>query len=106
MEKIELHLICTCLLELFPAVFLRKIIFINFYISVIAICSLDALKKSSKKKETGTEKEMIELLQQASDHRKKAGKKKIGMMKFLALNLYLPRLTVTLTSAFAFINSF
>ena len=50
---------------------------------------------------------MIELLQQASDHRKKAGKKKIGMMKFLALNLYLlARLTVTLTSAFAFINSF
>ena len=30
--------------------------------------------KSSKKKETETEKEIVELLQQPSDHRKKIGK--------------------------------
>ena len=59
------------------------------------------------KKKTGMEKEMVEVLQQASDHRKKAGKKTIGMMKFLALTLYLlATLTLTLISAFAFIDSF
>ena len=40
----------------------------------MVICSLDALKKSSKKKETGIEKETVEVLQQASDRRKKTGK--------------------------------
>ena len=35
--------------------------------SIMVICSLDALKKSSKKKETETEKEIAEVLQQASD---------------------------------------
>ena len=29
--------------------------------------------KSSKKKETGTEKEIVEVLQQPNDHRKKIG---------------------------------
>ena len=59
------------------------------------------------KKKTGIEKEMVKVLQQASDHRKKAEKKTIGMMKFLALTLYLlARLTLTLISAFAFIDSF
>ena len=62
---------------------------------MMVICSLDALKKSSKKKETETEKEIAEVLQQASDFIKKTVKERIGMMKFLA------RLTMTLTSEFA-----
>ena len=33
----------------------------------MVICSLDVLKKSSKKKETGIEKEKIDVLEQASD---------------------------------------
>ena len=40
----------------------------------MVICSLDELKKSLKKKETGTEKEIVAVLQQASDYRKKTGK--------------------------------
>ena len=40
----------------------------------MVIFSLDALKKSSKKKETGIEKEIVDVLQQASDRRKKTGK--------------------------------
>ena len=38
------------------------------------ICSLDALKKSSKKKETRIEKELVKVLQQASYRRKRIGK--------------------------------
>ena len=40
----------------------------------MVVCSLDFLKKSSKKKETGIEKKLVEVLQQATDHRKKTGK--------------------------------
>ena len=40
----------------------------------MVIWSLDALKKFSMKKETGIEKEIVEVLQQASDCRKKKGK--------------------------------
>ena len=40
----------------------------------MVICSLDALKKSSKKKETRMEKEIVDMLQQASQRRKKTGK--------------------------------
>ena len=44
------------------------------------------------------------MLQQASYRRKRAGKQKIGMMKFLALTLYLlAAITLTLTS-FSAIN--
>ena len=51
------------------------------------------------------EKKKVEVLQQASDRRKKAGNEKIGMMKGLALTLYLlARLTLTLTSVLAFID--
>ena len=32
----------------------------------MGFCSLDALKKSSKKKETGIKKKIVEVLQQAS----------------------------------------
>ena len=38
------------------------------------INGLDPLKKSSKKKETRTGKETVEMLQQASDRKKKTGK--------------------------------
>ena len=40
----------------------------------MVICSLDALKKSWKKKETEIEKEIVDVLQQADGHRKKTGK--------------------------------
>ena len=33
----------------------------------MVICSVDVLKMSSKKKETGIEKEIVKILQQASD---------------------------------------
>ena len=38
------------------------------------ICSLDALKKVLKMKETGREKKTVGVLQQATDRRKKARK--------------------------------
>ena len=40
----------------------------------MVICSSDALKKSSKKKEAEIETELIEVLQQPNNHRKKTGK--------------------------------
>ena len=42
--------------------------------SIVVVCSLDALKKSSKKKETQIENEIVELLQQAGDRSKKIEK--------------------------------
>ena len=73
----------------------------------MVICSLDALKKSSKKKETRIKKEILEELQQASYRRKRKGKLKIGMMKFLALTLYLlARITLTLISSSAIFGCF
>ena len=65
-------------------------------------CSLYALKKSSKKRETGIEKEIVKVLQQAADCRKKTGKSKIGMMKSLALTVHF----LTLISCFAIIGCF
>ena len=38
----------------------------------MVICSVDALKKSSKKNEVG--KKIVEVLQQAAERRKKTGK--------------------------------
>ena len=73
----------------------------------MVICSLDVLKKSSKKKETRIKKEILEELQQASYRRKRTGKLKIGMMKFLALTLYLlARITLTLISSSAIFGCF
>ena len=40
----------------------------------MVICSLDSLKKSLKKKETGIGKKIVEVLQQAADRRIKTGK--------------------------------
>ena len=37
----------------------------------MVICSLDFLKKSSKKKETGIGKKLVEVLKLATDRRKK-----------------------------------
>ena len=69
----------------------------------MVICSLDALKKSSKKKETGIGKEIVEVLQLASDRRKNTGKQKIKIMKFSSLTLYLlARLTLTLNFSVCF----
>ena len=42
--------------------------------SLMVICSLHALKKSSKKKETIIRKEIVEALQQASYRRKRTEK--------------------------------
>ena len=40
----------------------------------MVICSIDALKKSLKKRETRIKKEIVVVSQQASDRRKKTGK--------------------------------
>ena len=50
LERLKLHLTSTCLLELLAAEYLSETI--NFYISLKVTWALDALKKSSKKKET------------------------------------------------------
>ena len=44
----------------------------QFFISFIVFCSLDALKKASKKKETKMKMEIVEMLQQPSYHRKRS----------------------------------
>ena len=65
------------------------------------------MKKSSKKKETRIKKEIAEVLQQSSYRRKRTRKLKIGMMKFLALTLYLLAIiTLTLVSSSAVIGCF
>ena len=71
--EFELYLASILLLELLAAEYLCEINII-FYFSLMFICTLVALKKSSKKKETETEKEMVKVLKYASDRRKKAGK--------------------------------
>ena len=66
----------------------------------MVFCSLDALKRSSKKKETRIKKEIFEVLQQARDD-------EIGMMKFLAVTSdLLARITLTLISSFAITGCF
>ena len=73
----------------------------------MVICSLDALKESSKKKETKIKKKIFEVLKQASYRKKRTGNQKIGLMKFLALTLYLlARTTLTLISSSAIIGCF
>ena len=70
-------------------------------------CSLDALKKSSKWKEMRMKNEKVEMLQQTIYSRKEIGKQKIGMMKILALTLYLlARITLALISSPAIIGCF
>ena len=70
-------------------------------------CSLDALKKSSKRKRMSTKREKVEVLQQTTYSKKEAEKEKIEMMKFLALTLHLvARITLTLISSRAIIGCF
>ena len=67
------------------------------------MCPLVVLKKSSRKKETEKENEMIKVSNYASGRRKKAGKYKIEMIKFLTSTLYLlARLTLALIFSFCF----
>ena len=61
-KKFELHLISKCIIELLAAENLCEINISIYYISLIVFCFLDALKKSSKKKEMGIEKEKVRLL--------------------------------------------
>ena len=75
--KFELYLISTYLLQLLVADYLREIN-INFYHSLIFICTLAAFKLSSKKKETEIGKEMVEVFKYASNHSNKVGIKKSG----------------------------
>ena len=68
----------------------------------MVICSLGALKKSSKRKEMRVKKEKVEVLQQTIYSRKE-----IGTMKLLALTLYLlARITLTLISSPVIIGCF
>ena len=77
-----------------------KLIYQFLYL-IYCFCSLDAVKKASKKKETRIKMEKVEVLQQASYRRQ------IGMMKFLALTSYLlARITLTLMSSFAITSCF
>ena len=70
-------------------------------------CSLDALKKSLRKKEKRIKKEIVEVLQQLSYRKKRRGNQKIGIMKFLALTLHLfARITLTLILSFVIIACF
>ena len=60
---------------MFSEKYLREFNILSYInMSIMVICSLDALKKSSKKKETQTENEIVELLQQAGDRSKKTEK--------------------------------
>ena len=68
-EKFELYPVSFYLV----AEYFREVS-INVYLSLMFICTLTALKKSSKMKETEIEKEIVELLKHANDQRKKAGK--------------------------------
>ena len=73
----------------------------------MVICSLDALKKSLERKEMRMKKEKAEMSQQTTYSREETGEQKIGMMKILALTLYLlARITLTLISSPAIIGCF
>ena len=69
--KFQLHLTSTWFLELLAAEYLRETNVSIFYISFIVFCFLDALKKSSKKKEIKIKMETVEVLQKASYRRKR-----------------------------------
>ena len=106
-KKFELDLSSTCLLELFATEFLVKLIYQFLYLIYMVICSLDALKKTSRKKEMRRKRDIVEVLQQASYRRKRIGKLEIGMIKFLALILYLlARTTLTLIWSSTIIGCF
>ena len=95
-------------LELLAAEYLRETNMLNFKSHLLMVTfSLDALKKTSKKKEMGIKQEKVEGLQQTIYSIKETGKQKIEMMKFLSLTLYLvTRITLTLISSPAIISCF
>ena len=75
-EKFLLYLTSTCLLELLAAEYHCEInisIFISHLLFLYLICSLDAMKKASKKKEARIKMEIVEVLQQASYRRQRSG---------------------------------
>ena len=45
--------------------------YVNLYIPIMVVCSLDDSKEPSKKKEMKLKKEIVEVLQQASDRKKR-----------------------------------
>ena len=59
-EKFKLYLASTFLLEELFAEYLRETN-ISLYLSLMFICTLAALKKSSKKKKTETKNEIVEV---------------------------------------------
>ena len=62
--------------QLLAAEYLRETdisIFISHLLFLYLICSLDAMKKASKKKEARIKMEIVEVLQQASYRRKRSG---------------------------------
>ena len=69
--KIRGNLTSTCLLELLAAEYLRET-YISFFLYLI-YGYVDALKESSKKKETRIKKEIVDVLQQATYRRKRSG---------------------------------
>ena len=70
-EKLYLHLTSTHLLELLAGDYLHETNISIFIISLMFTCSIDTLKKSSKKKETTIKKEIVEVLQQPSYRKKR-----------------------------------
>ena len=70
-EKLYLHLTSTCLLELLAGNNLHETNISIFIISLMFTCSIDALKKSSKKKEMTIKKEIVKVRQQASSRKKR-----------------------------------
>ena len=90
-------------LELLAAEYLRETNISNFiYHLLMVTCSLDALKKSSKRKEMRIKKQKVEVLEQTIYSRKKTGKLKIRMM-----TLYLvARIAFTLVPSPAIIGFF
>ena len=63
-EKLYFHLTSTSLLKLLAGDYLYESNISIFIISLMFTCSIDALEKSSKKKETTIKKEIVEVLQQ------------------------------------------
>ena len=72
-KNVRLYLTSTCLLELLAAEYLRETNISIFFISFIVFCSLDAVKKASKKKETKIKMEIVKVLQQASYRTQRSG---------------------------------
>ena len=70
-EEVQLQLTSSCPLELLAAEYLHETNISTFVSQLFTFCSLAALKKSLKKKETRLKKEIVEVLQQGSCRRKR-----------------------------------